>query len=90
MHSSAPWSGVQQPWSFTFDPLSVRPKGEKEPTPAKKTLVPEQPSGQHRETSPSEADVAAAAKVVELTPKKMFESYVEVSRPEAAWSEIMR
>lgn len=76
MHSSAPWSGVQQPWSFTFDPLSVRPKEEKEAT--KKSLVPEQPSGQHRETSPTSADEAAAAKVVELTPKKMFESYVEV------------
>ncbi|KAL7414495.1 HotDog domain-containing protein [Mrakia frigida] len=79
MHSSAPWSGVQQPWSFTFDPLSVRPKEEKEAT--KKSLVPEQPSGQHRETSPTSADEAAAAKVVELTPKKMFESYVEVELP---------
>lgn len=83
MHSSAPWSGVtseQHPWSFTFDPSakSASRTTDKET----KAVVPEQPSGKASQGSASTATSAVeGAKPVELTPKKMHQSYVEVRHP---------
>lgn len=81
MHSSAPWSGVQQPWSFTFnpDPKAGRPVEDVK----EKKIVPEQPSGQKRETAES-GQASSSSTVAEMAPRKMYESYVEASLSRSA------
>lgn len=71
MRSKAPWAGVHahNPWSFTFDPTGAAQAGARADGDGAETPTP---------TPAVALPSAGADEAVDLTPRRMSDSYVEV------------